>query len=306
MRIKLAIPDHLVTPEALEAALEATTLANEQAIVRGEVEPCEDAIARGIKWRPETFTDGEHFDLGEVVARRGWGDCDDLAPWLAGSMRASGEDPDAVPRVYKSGPSRWHVVVQTGDGKILDPSRWAGMGKKGEVSGSLGNGVVGAIAQPFAHPGHGAVAVMPHNGRYVARCDVPYPDSFAHLASHASARDPDSALIKAINGAFACGECIGVDCDGLSAVGSILLGNDYEDDEIGFLPALAALAPAGISLAKGLFAKKKKRAPPGATHHGNGAVSVPVRKKNKKSGNDQHMFLSYYPAHSHGPVVMRF
>lgn len=304
MRIKLAIPDHLVTAEALEAALEATTLANEQAIVRGEVEPCTEAISRGIKWKPEPFTDGEHFDLGEVVSRRGWGDCDDLAPWLCGQLRASGEDPDARPRVYKSGPGRWHVVCETGDGEILDPSRWAGMGKRGEVSGLAG--VSGAIARPLAHPGQSALAVMPHGGKYWARCDVPYPDSFAHLASHASARDPESAIVKAVNGAHACAEGLDLNCEGLAVVGSLLLGvDDIDPEEIGFLPALAALAPAGISLAKGLFSKKKKRPPQGATKHPNGAVSVPVRKRSS-GGGDQHMMLSYYPAHAQGPVVMRF
>lgn len=310
MRIRLAIPDHLVTPEALEAALEATTLANEQAIVRGEVESFDEALSRGVKWKPEPFTDGEHFDLAEEVSRRGWGDCDDLAPWLAGHLRASGDDPDAVPRVYKSGPGRWHVVVQTGDGEILDPSRWAGMGKKSSrVSGDGHYGVHGMIAKPFAHPGRGALAVLPHNGFYHARCDTPYPDTMQHLASHARARNPEIAIARAINGALACGDVLGNDCDGLELVGTLMLGDDDEIEEVGFLPALAALAPAGISLAKGLFGKKKKRAPATATQHPGGAVSVPVKKHKSKSRGDKdnmHMMLSYYPAHAQGPVVMRF
>ena len=305
MRIRLAIPDHLVTPQALEAALEATALANQEAIVRGEVEPLTEAISRGVRWKPEPFTDGEHFDLAEVVSQRGWGDCDDLAPWLAGELRATGEDPDAVPRVYQSGPGRWHVVVQTGDGEILDPSRWAGMGKRSAKVSGCADGVCGAIARPFAHAGRGAIAVMPHQGQFWARCDVPYPDSHQHLASHARSRDPERAIARAINGAFACGEVVGADCEGLDLVGTILLGDDDELEEVGFLPALAALAPAGISLAKGLLSKKKKPAPAGAQKHPGGAVSVPV-KKAKKDKPEQHMMLSYYPAHAQGPVVMRF
>ena len=154
MRIRLAIPDRLVTPEALEAALEATSLANEQAVIRGEVPHAADAIRRGIKWQPEPFLDGEHFDLAHVVASRGWGDCDDLAPYLTGSLRASGEDPGARSRVYKTGPDRWHVVTETSDGEILDPSKWAGMGKK---SAAVSGGIIGVIDRPFARMGEGAL-----------------------------------------------------------------------------------------------------------------------------------------------------
>lgn len=310
MRIRLAIPEHLVSPRALEAALEATTLANEEAIARGEVPDIREAIASGVKWKPEPFSDGEHFDLAQTVIRRGWGDCDDLAPALAGSLRASGEDPEARPRVYQSGPGRWHVVVETSDGRILDPSRWAGMGKKkSDVSGSGGVivGVGPAIVRPLAHPFRSALAVMPHEGRYHARCDIPYPESHSHLASLARASTAEGAIELALDGAFDLAEGIGVDCEGLDVVGALMLGDEDEIEEVGFLPALAALAPAGISLAKGLFGKKKKPAPPpAATQHPGGAVSVPVRKSKSRGGNDQHMMLSYYPAHAQGPVVMRF
>ena len=80
MRIRLAIPDRLVTPQVLEAALEATTLANQNAIAAGEAPSLTDAIRGGLRWRPEPFMDGEHFDLAATAHRRGWGDCDDLAP----------------------------------------------------------------------------------------------------------------------------------------------------------------------------------------------------------------------------------
>ena len=260
MRIRLAIPDRLVTPEALEAALEATTLANEQAIKHGEVPEIEDAIADGVRWRPEPFKDGEHFDLAEQVLGRGWGDCDDLAPWLAGNLRANGEDPGAVPRVYQSGPNRWHVVVQTSDGQILDPSRWAGMDQYKKSKSIVG--VAPAIAKPFARPGEGGLVVMPHGGHYWARADMPYPGTIAHLASHARARTPEQAVAKAIDGALMVGDCVGADCDQLRLAGTLMCGEDDQIEEVGFLPALAALAPAGISLAKGLFSKKKKPARP--------------------------------------------
>lgn len=223
MRIRLAIPDRLVTPEALEAALEATSLANEQAIIRGEVPDIEEAIRKGVKWKPEPFTDGEHFDLSHVVAARGWGDCDDLAPWLTGTLRASGEDPGARSRVYKSGPDRWHVVTETSDGQILDPSKWAGMGRK-KSSPSV-SGVCGMTARPFARPGEGALCCVPHRGKYWSRVDLPFPDADGHIASHARANTPEESLHRAIAGAIACGEEIDSDlCDRARVMGALLLG----------------------------------------------------------------------------------
>lgn len=223
MRIRLSIPDHLVTPQALEAALEATALANEQAIVRGEVPSLSDAISGGVRWKPEPFMDGEHFDLSHKVVQRGWGDCDDLAPWLAGELRATGDDPGAIPRVYKTGKDRWHVVVQTSDGQILDPSKWAGMGKRSANP----RGVGGAVAKPFAHHEAGALCVMPGRGKWWARCDVPWGNGAAgHLASHARARTPEDALDQAIAGAMVCGEHIGSSIlDRVRDAGQLLLAD---------------------------------------------------------------------------------
>lgn len=208
MRIRLSIPDHLVTPRALEAALEATALANAEAIRRGEIPHAVEAIERGAKWRPEPFMDGEHFDLGHQVVQRGWGDCDDLAPYLAGSLIASGEDEGARTVIQKTGRHRYHAVVQTSDGRILDPSRWAGMGKRSapSVAGVAGS----AVSKPFAHPNGGALCVVPHAGNWWARCDLPWPEHAGqgHIASHARSRDIHDALDRAVTGAIACGEQI--------------------------------------------------------------------------------------------------
>lgn len=234
MRIRLAIPDRLVTPEGLEAALEATSLANEQAIIRGEVPPLTEAIRQGVRWKPEPFTDGEHFDLAHQVASRKWGDCDDLAPWLTGELRATGQDPGAVSRVYKTGPDRWHVVTQTSDGEILDPSKWAGMGKKSSPSVS---GVHAMTARPFARMGEGALCCVPHNGQYWSRVDLPFPNAAGHIASHSRARSPEEALYKAVSGAIACGEEIDSDLvDRARMMGVMLLRdlNHIDGDEIGF------------------------------------------------------------------------
>lgn len=280
MRIRLAIPDRLVTPEALEAALEATTLANEEAIRRGEVPPLTEAIRKGVRWKPEPFMDGEHFDLAHHVNARKWGDCDDLAPWLSGELRATGEDPGAVSRVYKSGPDRWHVVTETSDGEILDPSKWAGMGKKSAASVV---GIHGMVAKPFARIGEGALCCVPHKDKYWSRVDLPFPDAVGHIASHARANTPEESLNRAIAGAIACGEEIDSDlCDRAREVGIMLLGDldSIEgDDEIGsffgklikkavpfatsFIPGVGPLASQASKMAMKAIpgGKKKRRAP---------------------------------------------
>lgn len=278
MRIRLAIPDRLVTPEALEAALEATSLANEQAILRGEVPPLTEAIRKGVRWKPEPFTDGEHFDLAHQVEARKWGDCDDLAPWLTGELRATGADPGAVSRVYKSGPDRWHVVTQTSDGEILDPSRWAGMGKKSAPSVS---GVHAVTARPFARMGEGALCCVPHKGQFWSRVDLPFPEAAGHIASHSRARTPEEALHRAIAGAIACGEEIDSDlCDRARMMGVMLLQDLQHmdgDTEIGsffgnlvkkaasfgtqFIPGVGPIASkmvdAGLNVADKALRKKK-------------------------------------------------
>jgi hypothetical protein len=322
VRIRLAIPDHLVTPQTLEAALEATTLANESSIARGEIPPLTEAIRKGLRWKPEPFLDGEHFDLADVVARRNWGDCDDLAPWLAGELRATGEDPDARPRVYQSGPNRWHVVVETGDGQILDPSIWAGMrrGKGGEERA----GVAGVTARPMAPPGTGALVVMPHRGEWWGRCDLPWPNAAGHIASHARAATPDLALMHALDGAIQCGDEIDSPLvDRAAHCGDMLL----EGAEVGFLGLLTGLGGLAAGIGRRIkkrrqkrksSAKKKKRqsaltrlahgeskhVPPGSIVSPDGSVSVPLERGCPDHG--QHMFLSYYPPGSPGPVIMRF
>lgn len=338
VRIRLAIPDRLVTPEALEAALEATALANEQAIIRGEVPPLREAIRKGVRWKPEPFLDGEHFDLAHVVTGRKWGDCDDLAPWLAGELRATGEDPGARPRVYQSGPDRWHVVTETSDGEILDPSRWAGMGKKSSPSS---RGIVGMIDHPFARMGEGALCCVPHDGRYFSRVDLPFPGDVAgHIASHACSRSPEESLYRAVAGAIACGEEIDSELvERARLMGAMLLSGDLDgDDEIGsffkkllkplakvaksavsFIPGVGPIASTALDAASSLAKKKakpksavraltkgggrKKPTPDTITHAPTGAVSVPISAPG--AGANPAM-LFYHPANSIGPVVMRF
>lgn len=203
MRIRLAIPDRFVNRYTLEGALEAVTRAAEHEIREGIAPDARELIDLGAKWAPEPFTDGEHFDLPSTIARRMVGDCDDWAPALAASLRASGEDPGAVATAYKSGPKTWHCVVRTSDGQILDPSRWAGMRR-------AGRGVSGAQLAPMACAGDAGIAVVPTlRGGWAARCDLPWPESPGHFASVARSRDPERALARAVVGAAMCADGIG-------------------------------------------------------------------------------------------------
>jgi len=333
VRIRLAIPDRLVTPQSLEAALEATTLANKEAIERGEIPDLTDALKQGVKWKPEPFSDGEHFDLGHQVAARGWGDCDDLAPWLAGQMRASGEDEGARPRVYQTGRNRWHVVVQTSDNQILDPSEWAGMRKRKSSSVS---GVSGISSKPMARPGTGAICVIKHKGHWYARVDLPWCDTHTHLASHSAGRTPDQALHRAVSGALLMGDSaevvdplllnrLEIAGDALltpaAEVGSIFgsLGKLVKGVVKTALPIASSIIPGGglvtsalSALTSGGGGKKGGGAPapaalpPDAVQHPGGAVSVPLESREAQPPHGQHMMLTYHPYGYSGPVVMRF
>jgi len=70
----------------------------------------------------------ECFDAIPKVIARGWGDCDDLAPWRCSELRKAGER--AKIRIqWKRMPSGklYHIVVRREDGRIEDPSLILGM-----------------------------------------------------------------------------------------------------------------------------------------------------------------------------------
>lgn len=243
MRIRLAIPDNIITPSILDSVLEASTKANEALLAAGQAPLIQDAIRDGLKWRPEAFTDGEHFDLSTEAAVRGWGDCDDLAPWLAGQLRLQG-DPGAVAFTRKSGPGRYHALVRTGNGEIVDPSLWAGMKKRS-------NGLPPSVTGPIACVGDGALAVVPHplTGGYMARCDLPY--GARHLAGYGLATTPEMAARRAVASSTVIGEAAGIigeaDIDALAYMLDGLC-EDVDGDrgaEVGsFLDSIASLATA--------------------------------------------------------------
>lgn len=76
----------------------------------------------------------EEFALIPIVLKRGWGDCDDLAPWRVSELQQGGEAAkiriqwkrQTLPDGTK-GPKYFHIVVRRANGDIEDPSDLLGM-----------------------------------------------------------------------------------------------------------------------------------------------------------------------------------
>lgn len=301
MRIRLGVPGDLnkdETAAVLDAALEAVTAANEPLIARGKIPHAVKAIKRGVKWRPEPPGD-EHFDLASTVLKRGHGDCDDLAPYLAASLRASGEDPEAYAYVRPTGPNRWHAVVNS-QGRELDPSRWAGMGAR--VSGDDN------YRAPFWPPMFGdrlSVAAYPLYSGWAGRVDVPDDDEmmpivWSHLAKGTS---PRSAVRGAICGVQIVGRCNGEDELTLAGLEALLAGAHPEQVDqaleangaVGFLPFLA---PAAASLAAPIASKALGMFGGGGGGGGSAAASAPPHPGVAPPGATMTL-----PG---GPIIVRF
>jgi hypothetical protein len=299
MRIRLALPDDIVGPATIAAALEASTVANEALAKRGSLPDLDRAIRDGhVVWKPEPFLDGEHFDLAPEVLRRGWGDCDDLAPWLAAQLRHEGEDARAV--AIRSGPTRYHAVVEREDGQILDPSRWAGMGAKSDKR------VSGQIYGQISPPGWNSMALIPHSNGWGARADLAW-DGDDQIASAAWDRDPKRALSRAVAGL--CAACEGFDIAG-DDVGSFLsdvvstvapVAAAATGNPTGLLSSALPLASSVLSAVKGGGGGGGGVAPGG----GGAPVTMPVQSPagtpshNRGGGN-----LTYVPGG--GPIIVRF
>ena len=244
MELRVAIPEQHVSEDVLNPALEAVTRINERLISEGHAPTFEEGLKAGVRWRPEPHGQPESFDNAAVVmSRKGrWGgdsyegDCDDLAPWAAASMRATGQDPDAKAVVRRSGPGNWHAYVERGDGSERDPSVEAGMGQ-GRVHG------IGAAVVPymFAPPagvsglGRPAIAlrriITPRgNVGFDARVDIPMSSTDMAVSTLERRRVASQAVIGAIMGACYASEAAGTgDVDHMSklyAIAGILDGED--------------------------------------------------------------------------------
>jgi hypothetical protein len=214
MDIRLAIPDGILDASTIDAALEATTRANEALGHRGMLPDIGAALGNGLKWRPEPWI-GERFDLAPTAAARGWGDCDDLAPWLAAQLRVSGEDARAFAR--PSGRNRWHVQVERGDGQILDPSAWAGMPTK---NNKIAGRPFGRGQRSVCGSGESAIVALPwRDKRWYTRADFPISDRI-HVTGLSRNRDLHQALAHSLGTYAAVAEgCHGI---GDAYVGDLL------------------------------------------------------------------------------------
>jgi hypothetical protein len=112
---------------AIKAILDAQVRINQIYLSTHHVPPLYKA---GVRYENEPDNGIEEFACIEPVLKRGWGDCDDLAPWLCAELRNQGEN--AKIRIQwkrqPSGRKLFHIVVRRGDGTIEDPSRILGMG----------------------------------------------------------------------------------------------------------------------------------------------------------------------------------
>ena len=84
--------------------------------------------ASGVYYRAEA-PGQERWRSVPWVLKRGHGDCEDLACWLAAqhTLRGSPARPVARRGRLRGGKRTYHIVVQRSDGRIEDPSRRLGM-----------------------------------------------------------------------------------------------------------------------------------------------------------------------------------
>jgi len=218
MRIRVAIPDSLVGPATIGPALESVTRLNQALLRQGLVPRLSTLLRRGkVRWKPEPRGHGEHFDAADTVATRGWGDCDDLAPYWAAELRETGADPHAKVTIRRTGPHRWHAVVRRGDGSIDDPSAAAGM--PSDLEGvSLERDRPLRAGAPMVD-----VAQWPGWG-WLGRADLPIAD-YMSLSHYAVAPDPRTAVAEAALAGACHGACHGIeDSAVLGAVASVVAG----------------------------------------------------------------------------------
>lgn len=109
------------SPEVLEAFLEGMTALN-TAIIRVENLPSVYDVAR-YKREPRGREEWLH---AAQVAKRGTGDCEDLAAYRAAELRVREGEPARV-QVIRTGARTLHAVVERADGSIEDVAKALGM-----------------------------------------------------------------------------------------------------------------------------------------------------------------------------------
>lgn len=104
-------------PRDAERAVDIMGAHNVAAFRAGVVRPL---YASGIFYVPEVDGGPEELWSAPLVAEMGYADCEDLAAYRIGELRAAGERARAV--VRRVAPDEWHVFVETAHG-LEDPSR---------------------------------------------------------------------------------------------------------------------------------------------------------------------------------------
>lgn len=90
----------------------------------------------GVRYENEPAGTVEEFASIPVVLARGWGDCDDLAPWRVAELREQGENARLRVQWKKFRNGRlFHIVVRRADGSIEDPSALLGMHQRSQIAG---------------------------------------------------------------------------------------------------------------------------------------------------------------------------
>lgn len=125
--------------------LETLTRINQWQYRLGRATSLSDAVNSGLHYRPEA-PGHEDWDDCVTVAKRGWGDCEDLAAWLCAELRELYGIPAECVLRYQFIPAEEmrrrgypkkhtptdgvflvHILVRLPNGVILDPSKWLGM-----------------------------------------------------------------------------------------------------------------------------------------------------------------------------------
>lgn len=116
-----------VLGHAIRAILNATARVDQFYLRLHRVPPLYES---GVRYQNEPKGTIEEFATIPVILARGWGDCDDLAPWRVAELREQGEKARVRlqwKKSRRSGQRMYHVVVRRADGRIEDPSKLLGM-----------------------------------------------------------------------------------------------------------------------------------------------------------------------------------
>jgi hypothetical protein len=125
----------------VQAVCDAATLLGEHQLRRGYAPMLWDSPAVYRREEQRTLPGVERIQLPEETHAMGYGDCDDLAPWGAASMRLSGIPARAY--VVESPGIGYHVAVlyrgRDGERRVWDPSAERGMLEVGAHGSRLAN-----------------------------------------------------------------------------------------------------------------------------------------------------------------------